>query len=135
MLKIIYIDKDDVFLEWYYVVEWEEDGSYFVWYSEWDGWCYFYCIFCDGSDIVDFILGDYDIVDLIMLNEVINSFYFIVVFEYFEQCFLFKGLLDGSQFVECVIFVLFVGNNSYYMLKDVSYVMYIYSWFNQLLVS
>lgn len=130
-LKTIYTDKDDAFLEWYYAAEWEEDGSHFVWHSERDGWRHLYRISRDGSDIVDLTPGDYDIVDLITLNEATNSFYFTAAPEHPEQRFLFKGSLDGSQPVERVTPASFAGNNSYYMSKDASYAMHTHSRFNQ----
>ncbi len=130
-LNTIYTDKDDAFLEWYYAAEWEEDGSHFIWHSERDGWRHLYRISRDGSDIVDLTPGDYDIVDLIALNEATNSFYFTAAPDHPEQRFLFKGYLDGSQPVERVTPASFAGNNGYYMSKDASYAMHTHSRFNQ----
>lgn len=77
----IFIDKDDVFLEWYYDVIFINDGEVFIWYSERDGWCYLYKIVKDGSCVVDFMSGEYDIVDLLVVSEKNNVIYFIVFLE------------------------------------------------------
>lgn len=80
MIKI-FEDKDDVFIEWFYKVNWLKDGKFFIWYSECDGWCYLYCVFCDGKMVVDLILGEYDIIDMLVFNEDKNVMYFIVLLD------------------------------------------------------
>lgn len=130
-LNTIYTDKDEAFLEWFYEAEWEQDGSHFVWHSERDGWRHLYRIARDGSEIIDLTPGNYDIVDLITLNEATNSFYFTAAPDHPEQRFLFKGTLDGSKPVERITPDAFAGNNRYYMSKDASYAMHTHSRFNQ----
>ncbi|HCA77510.1 MAG TPA: S9 family peptidase [Alteromonas sp.] len=130
-LKTIYTDKDDAFLEWYYAAEWQEDGSHFVFHSERDGWRHLYRISRDGNSIIDLTPGEYDMVDLITINEATNSIYFTASPDAPEQRFLFKGSLDGSTPVQQVTPMTFTGNNRYYMSKDASYAMHTHSRFNQ----
>lgn len=130
-LNTIYTDQDDAFLEWYYAAEWQDGGSHFVFHSERDGWRHLYSISRDGQSIVDLTPGEYDIVDLITINEDTNSIYFTASPDAPEQRFLFKGSLDGSIPVEQVTPAEFAGNNHYYMSKDASFAMHTHSRFNQ----
>ncbi|MDC8832591.1 S9 family peptidase [Alteromonas gilva] len=130
-LKTIYTDHDDAFLEWYYQAEWQQDGSHFIWHSERDGWRHLYRISRDGTSIVDLTPGDYDVVDMITLNENTNSLYFTAAPEHPEQRFLFRTSLDGSSPPKRVTPAEFAGNNRYKMSKDASYAMHTHSRFNQ----
>ncbi|NVK58419.1 MAG: S9 family peptidase, partial [Alteromonadaceae bacterium] len=130
-LETIYTDHDDAFLEWYYQAEWQPDGSHFIWHSERDGWRHLYRISRDGSSIVDLTPGDYDVVDMITLNENTNSLYFTAAPEHPEQRFLFRTSLDGSSPPKRVTPAEFAGNNRYKMSKDASYAMHTHSRFNQ----
>ncbi|QJR81097.1 S9 family peptidase [Alteromonas pelagimontana] len=130
-LTTIYTDHDEAFLEWYYAAQWEEDGSHFIWHSERDGWRHLYRISRDGKSIVDLTPGNYDIVDLIALNEKTNSLFFIAAPEHPEQRFLFKASLDGSEPVKRITPQQYAGQNSYYMSKDASWAMHTNSRFNQ----
>lgn len=130
-LTTIYTDQDDAFLEWYYDTEWLDNGSHFVFHSERDGWRHLYRISRDGKSIVDLTPGEYDIVDLITINEATNSLYFTASPDAPEQRFLFKGSLDGSTPVVQITPEQFTGNNRYYMSKDASYALHTHSRFNQ----
>lgn len=130
-LETLFIDKDEAFIEWYYDAKWAKDGSYFIWHSERDGWRHLYRIARDGKSIVDLTPGDYDIVDLLAVNEATNNLYFTAAPNQPEQRFLFKAPLDGQSKPEKVTPTTFAGNNRYYISQDGSYAMHTHSRFNQ----
>ncbi|WP_300545663.1 DPP IV N-terminal domain-containing protein, partial [uncultured Pseudoalteromonas sp.] len=69
-------DKDDAFIEWFYKANWSKDGKFFIWHSERDGWRHLYRVSRDGKTVVDLTPGEYDIIDMLALNEDKNVMYF-----------------------------------------------------------
>nr|WP_203565473.1 S9 family peptidase [Alteromonas profundi] len=126
-LTNIYTDKDEAFLEWFYDAKFINGGNDFIWHSERDGWRHLYRIAKDGSQIVDLTPGEYDIVDLLAVNEDNNALYFTASPEDVSQRYLYKATLDGSEEVVRVTPEKFAGTNSYYMSEDGSYARHSFS--------
>lgn len=122
-------DKDDAFIEWFYKANWSKDGKFFIWHSERDGWRHLYRVSRDGKTIIDLTPGDYDIVDMLTINEEKNVMYFIASPENPGQRYLYSTPLDGSSKTVRVTPAEFEGSNSYYMSKDASWAMHTYSKF------
>ncbi|MDQ9090129.1 S9 family peptidase [Pseudoalteromonas haloplanktis] len=122
-------DKDDAFIEWFYKANWSKDGKFFIWHSERDGWRHLYRVSRDGKTIIDLTPGDYDIVDMLTINEEKNVMYFIASPENPGQRYLYRTPLDGSSKPVRVTPAEFEGSNSYYMSKDASWAMHSYSKF------
>ena len=123
-------DKDDAFIEWFYDAKWSKDGEFFIWHSERDGWRHLYRVSRDGKQVVDLTPGDYDIVDLLALNEKNNEMYFIASPTDPAQRYLYKTSLDGSTKPVRVTPTEFSGNNRYYMSQDTSWAMHRHSDFD-----
>ena len=122
-------DKDDAFIEWFYKANWSKDGKFFIWHSERDGWRHLYRVSRDGKTIVDLTPGEYDIIDMLALNEDKNVMYFTASPDDPGQRYLFRTSLDGSSKPMRVTPPLFDGSNSYYMSKDTSWAMHTFSKF------
>ncbi|MCF2916431.1 S9 family peptidase [Pseudoalteromonas sp. Cn5-37] len=122
-------DKDDAFIEWFYKANWSKDGKFFIWHSERDGWRHLYRVSRDGKTIVDLTSGDYDIIDMLALNEDKNVMYFTASPDDPGQRYLFRTSLDGSSKPVRVTPASFDGSNSYYMSKDTSWAMHTFSKF------
>ena len=122
-------DKDDAFIEWFYKANWSKDGKFFIWHSERDGWRHLYRVSRDGKTIVDLTPGDYDIIDMLALNEDKNVMYFTASPDDPGQRYLFRTSLDGSSKPVRVTPESFDGSNSYYMSKDTSWAMHTFSKF------
>ncbi|MBO1271724.1 S9 family peptidase [Shewanella sp. 4t3-1-2LB] len=129
-LHTIMTEHDDAFLEWFYQAEWEKDGSHFIWHSERDGWRHLYRVSRDGKSVVDLTPGNYDVVELLTLNEATNSLYFTASPDHPEARYLFKASLDGSGKVTRITPEQFSGNNHYYISKDGSLAMHTHSRFD-----
>ncbi|MBL0688636.1 MAG: S9 family peptidase, partial [Pseudoalteromonas sp.] len=122
-------DKDDAFIEWFYKANWSKDGEFFIWHSERDGWRHLYRVSRDGKTIIDLTPGDYDIIDMLSINEDKNVMYFIASPNDPGQRYLYSTPLDGSSKPIRVTPAEFEGSNSYYMSKDASWAMHTYSKF------
>ncbi|WP_286260506.1 S9 family peptidase [Pseudoalteromonas apostichopi] len=122
-------DKDDAFIEWFYKANWSKDGKFFIWHSERDGWRHLYRVSRDGKTVVDLTPGDYDIIDMLALNEDKNVMYFTASPDDPSQRYLFRTSLDGSSKPMRVTPASFDGSNSYYMSKDTSWAMHTISKF------
>ena len=122
-------DKDDAFIEWFYKANWSKDGKFFIWHSERDGWRHLYRVSRDGKTIVDLTPGEYDIIDMLALNEDKNVMYFTASPDDPGQRYLFRTSLDGSSKPMRVTPESFDGSNSYYMSKDTSWAMHTFSKF------
>ena len=122
-------DKDDAFIEWFYKANWSKDGKFFIWHSERDGWRHLYRVSRDGKTVVDLTPGEYDIIDMLALNEDKNVMYFTASPDDPGQRYLFRTSLDGSTKPVRVTPASFDGSNSYYMSKDTSWAMHTFSKF------
>jgi len=122
-------DKDDAFIEWFYKANWSKDGKFFIWHSERDGWRHLYRVSRDGKTVVDLTPGEYDIIDMLALNEDKNVMYFTASPDDPGQRYLFRTSLDGSSKPVRVTPESFYGSNSYYMSKDTSWAMHTFSKF------
>jgi len=122
-------DKDDAFIEWFYKANWSKDGKFFIWHSERDGWRHLYRVSRDGKTVVDLTPGEYDIIDMLALNEDKNVIYFTASPDDPGQRYLFRTSLDGSSKPVRVTPESFDGSNSYYMSKDTSWAMHTFSKF------
>ncbi|MBT1064482.1 DPP IV N-terminal domain-containing protein [Bowmanella sp. Y26] len=130
-LNKILEDKDEAFLEWFYEAKWSQDGSFFIWHSERDGWRHLYRVSRDGKQIIDLTPGQFDIVDMLALNEAKNVLYFTASPDNPSQRYLYRTALDGSSKPQRVTPAEFEGSNSYYMSDDASWAMHSYSKFGQ----
>ncbi|WP_300580655.1 S9 family peptidase [uncultured Pseudoalteromonas sp.] len=122
-------DKDDAFIEWFYKANWSKDGKFFIWHSERDGWRHLYRVSRDGKTVIDLTPGEYDIIDMLALNEDKNVMYFTASPDDPGQRYLFRTSLDGSSKPVRVTPESFDGSNSYYMSKDTSWAMHTFSKF------
>ncbi|MEJ6495366.1 S9 family peptidase [Pseudoalteromonas lipolytica] len=122
-------DKDDAFIEWFYKANWSKDGKFFIWHSERDGWRHLYRVSRDGKTVIDLTPGEYDIIDMLALNEDKNVMYFTASPDDPGQRYLFRTSLDGSTKPVRVTPASFDGSNSYYMSKDTSWAMHTFSKF------
>ncbi|MGO2563089.1 MAG: S9 family peptidase, partial [Pseudoalteromonas nigrifaciens] len=130
-LTKILAEKDDAFIEWFYSANWSKSGEFFIWHSERDGWRHLYRISRDGKKIIDLTPGDYDIVDMLAINEDKNVLYFSASPDDAAQRYLYRTAIDGSSKPVRVTPEQFNGSNSYYVSKDASWAMHTYSKFNQ----
>lgn len=82
--------------------EWINDGKYFLWVSEKDGWRHIYRVNADGKNEILLTQGDYDIETLSAIDEKNNYVYFIASPQSAIQRYLYRTSLDGKGGLELV---------------------------------
>lgn len=106
---VIYSEKDaawiDVLSEWdddYKMGGWDwfNKGSEFLWTSENDGWRHLYRISRNGKNQALVTKGNYDVIDITLVDEKNNLLYFMASPENATQSYLYRCPLDGSKTAE-----------------------------------
>jgi len=106
--KPVYTETDEAWVatvnEWRSEVtgwDWIASGKEFVWFSEKDGWRHLYRISRDGKE-TKITKGDYDVIDMLNVDEQNGYVYFYASPVNATQKFLYKTRLDGSGSAERV---------------------------------
>ena len=123
----IYKDEDEAWLD---VVDdwmWLNDGREFSWLSERTGWRQFYTISKDGKKEVLVTDADYDVVQVVQINDNSAYVYFIASPDNPTQRYLFRKSLDGSGFVEQLTPQILPGTHSYQISPGARYAIHTYS--------
>ena len=102
--KTIYKEREnawiDVISEWdenYKMGGWDwlKNGSEFLWASEKDGWRHIYRLSRDGKNQVLVTSGNYDVMEISLIDEKNNLFYFMASPDNATQAYLYRCSLDG----------------------------------------
>ena len=75
--------------------KWLNGGKEFLWFSEKDGWRHVYRIGLDGK-VTPVTVGDYDVINLLQVDEKANQIYFHASPDNATQKYLYKTSLDGK---------------------------------------
>ncbi len=81
---------------------WLNGGKEFTWLSDKDGWRHVYRISRDGKSQTLITKGDYDVMDLLLVDETNGLLYFYATPANATQRYLYKTKLDGSGNAERV---------------------------------
>lgn len=118
--KTIYSEKDEAWIatlnEWTNDVtgwDWISGGNEFVWFSEKDGWRHLYRISKDGKKETLITVGNYDVIDLLNIDEKSGFVYFYASPENATQKYLYSAKLDGSGSAVKITPAAEEGTNSY----------------------
>jgi dipeptidyl-peptidase-4 len=101
--KTIFTETDSAWVatlnEWRNEVtgwDWIASGKEFIWFSEKDGWRHLYRISHDGTKETKITNGDYDVIDLLNVDEKNGYVYFYASPVNATEQFLYKTKLDGK---------------------------------------
>jgi len=101
--KIIYEESDQAWVatlsEWRGDIkgwDWISRGNEFIWFSEKDGWRHLYRISKDGKKESLITKGNYDVIDLLNIDEKKGLVYFYASPTNATQRFLYAAKLDGN---------------------------------------
>ncbi|HEU5168218.1 MAG TPA: S9 family peptidase [Chitinophagaceae bacterium] len=101
--KVIYTETDKAWVatinEWRSEVrgwDWISKGNEFLWFSEKDGWRHLYRVSKDGKKETLITKGDYDVIDLLNIDENNGLVYFYASPINATQRFLYAVKLDGN---------------------------------------
>lgn len=101
-----WIDAQDQFI-------WLNGNKEFIYQTEKDGFNHFYRISKDGKKETLITKGDYDVIDLSLVDEKNNTIYFMASPNNATQKYLYKTKLDGKGKLEMVTPSIFPGTHSY----------------------
>jgi len=82
--------------------DWIVSGKEFIWFSEKDGWRHLYRVSHDGTKQTKITNGDYDVIDLLNIDEKTGYVYFYASPANATQKFLYRIKLDGKGRLERV---------------------------------
>jgi len=96
----VFTDSDDAWVDVNTDVKWLEDGRYFTWLSERDGWRHLYLVSRDGKDVRLVTPGDFDIIKVDHIDTADGWVYYTASPDDSAARFLFRSPLTGEPAVE-----------------------------------
>jgi len=96
----VFTDSDDAWIDVNTDVKWLEDGRYFTWLSERDGWRHLYLVSRDGKDVRLVTPGDFDIIKVDHIDTADGWVYYTASPDDSAARFLFRSPLTGEPAVE-----------------------------------
>lgn len=128
-LKHIYTDHDDAFLDVNDDIVWLEDGKYFLWNSEKDGWRHLYRVSRDGSSETLITKGNFDVISILKMDIKGGYVYFYATPEDDAvHRYLYRSRLDGKKDTERLTPEgQYPASNSYTLSANSKYAIHTYS--------
>jgi dipeptidyl-peptidase-4 len=96
----IFTDSDEAWLDVNEDLKWFDDGKYFTWLSERDGWRHLYRISRDGAEIELITPGEFDIIRVDHIDTVNGWVYYTASPEDNAARFLYRSPLHGEPQME-----------------------------------
>ncbi len=96
-VKTILTEKEKTWAEVVDDLKWFDNGAYFTWVSERDGWRHVYLISRSGQNVRCITSGDYDILNIQCVDDKGGWLYFTASPENPTQRYLFRVPLSGSE--------------------------------------
>ncbi|MBN8653038.1 MAG: DPP IV N-terminal domain-containing protein [Cytophagales bacterium] len=110
----LYTPWENVYaLDFRHYFRWLNGGKEFLWMSEKDGWRHAYRISKDGTKQTLITVGDYDVMDIRLVDEKNNLLYFLASPQNATQKYLYKIKLDGKGKAELVTPSALAGTHDY----------------------
>ncbi|MFC2157353.1 S9 family peptidase [Acidobacteriota bacterium] len=125
----IFTDKDEAWVEVVDDFLWMDDGKYFTWVSERDGWNHAYLISRDGKEITCLTPGEYDVINIQKIDLAGGWMYFIASPDNPTQSYLHRVPLDGSGKLERLTPQDQPGSHGYQISQDAKWAFHTYSSF------
>jgi dipeptidyl-peptidase-4 len=128
-IQTILIERDDAWLDVYDDLTWLNQGQYFTWISERDGWRHLYLVSRDGKDIQLLTPGDFDIVSIENFDEKNGWIYFTTSPDNPTQRYLYRSRLNGKGQTERLTPMDQPGTHCYQISPDGNWAFHTYSTF------
>lgn len=117
-LSNILTEEDEAFLDIHDNILWLEDGKYFTWSSERDGWLHLYKVSRDGSKVQAITKGDFDVESISCIDPISGFVYYIASPEDFTQRYLYRSQINGTGKAERITPAKNSGQNAYQISSD-----------------
>ena len=124
-------EREETYIEDLIDPDWLESSEEFIWQSERSGWRHIYKVSRGGQTFTDLTPGEFDVVELISVDEEAGWIYFIASPDNVAQRYLHRSKLDGSEQMEQVTPVDMRGTNSYQVSADSRWAIHTHSSFMQ----
>jgi len=99
-VKHIFTDSDDAWVDVNTDVKWLDEGRYFTWLSERDGWRHLYLVARDGKDVRLVTPGDFDIIKVDHIDTANGWVYYTASPDDSAARYLFRSPLTGEPRIE-----------------------------------
>jgi dipeptidyl-peptidase-4 len=99
-IENVFTDNDDAWVDAVDDWMWLNKGKEFTWLSDKDGWSHFYRIKADGSGETLVTKGDYDVTNIVEIDDENGYVYFIASPDNPTQRYLYRTKLDGKGKME-----------------------------------
>lgn len=90
-------ERDAAWIDVHDELNWLDNASAFTWISERDGWRHLYLVSLDDGSIKKVTEGDFDVIELLTINEPEGIAYFIASPDEASQRYLYRVNLDGTN--------------------------------------
>ncbi|NQU54814.1 MAG: S9 family peptidase [Bacteroidetes bacterium] len=125
--KIIHTEKVDTWLDVYDDLTWLNDGKSFTWRSDQSGWLHLYQVSRDGQEIKPITQGDFEIVNLLTIDEKGGWIYYIAAPNTPTERYLFRSKINGKGEPQRLSPTNKTGHHSYIISLDGKYAIHTFS--------
>ncbi len=120
-LRTIFTDKDNAWLDIHDNIMWLENGKFFTWTSEKDGWLHLYKVSRDGQQWSTITQGNMDVVRINCIDPKGGYVYYIASPDNYTQRYLYRSKIDGNSAPERVSPNDQSGQHAYQISADAQY--------------
>ncbi|MGB7347119.1 MAG: S9 family peptidase [Pirellulaceae bacterium] len=125
-VRQLFVEQDEAWVDVHDEIFWNEDATQFTWMSDRDGWRHAYMVSLKNGDPKLVTPGEFDVVELLKIDETNQQIYFIASPENPTQRYLWRASLDGKT-VERVTPDNFAGVHSYRISADAKWAVHTHS--------
>lgn len=126
-VSTVFEDTDEAWVNVCDDMVWLENGMWFTFMSERGGWRQLYKVSRDGTKVINLTPGDYDIINLITVNEKSGYLYFTASPDDPTARYLYRVSMDGKGKAERLTPSDLSGHNSYQISPDTRYALHTHS--------
>ena len=128
-VKELLTEREDTFIQLMIEPEWLEKSDDFIWQSERDGWKHVYRVSRDGTTYKDLTPGNFDVTELISIDEENGWLYFVASPDNVAQRYLLRTPLNGNGKMERITPTQYTGTNGYQISADSTWAIHTHSSF------
>ncbi len=89
-------ERDDAWVDVHDELNWTSNGQHFTWISERDGWRHVYMVSLDGGEVRQVTRGEFDVIELLHVDESAGTIYFIASPNAASERYLYRIGIDGE---------------------------------------
>ncbi len=125
--RVVYTEKVDTWLDVYDNLTWLEGGQDFSWLSDHTGWLHLNRVKAQSGEIVPITSGEYEVIDLLNIDQKKGWVYYIASPENATQRYLYRSRLSGKGAAECLSPRDQVGHHTYNISPDGKFAIHTFS--------